>query len=611
MLHISNHGRETIGNQQIAALSSVNGARDRNVKGCHHGAHTGILVATFSSFVLCTCPAFAAIEHSAEDFAIQQKVDAIFATYNNPDSPGCAVGIVRDGDFVYKRGFGMGSIELQSPLSRESVFYMGSVSKQFTAASVVLAAEKGYLSLDDDIRKWIPEIPLYGHTITLRQMLHHTSGLRDEIGLLSLAGKPIEDINTTSEIIDLIARQKRLNFNPGDEYQYSNSNYVLLAEVVHRATGMRFSQFADENIFKKLGMAHTRFYDDRTLVLRGRVPAYSPREGGGFRVDWSTNFEKVGDGGLMSSVDDLLLWDRNFYDNKLGKGTLLRELQTRGVLNNGKTINYALGLELSEYRGLPVVEHGGALFGYRTELLRFPRQKFSVICLCNLATADPETKAHQIADIYLAGQFLASAQTAARAIVPVSNGSQVAGREPDFRTFAGLYRDPLNRSFILVTAQEHGLAVRNAQVDPTSPLVPAAPNLFVDSKGSKYLFESSSSGPRMTWITGRDAKHVFEQIHPVYLTAAALTDYSGDYYSNELLATYRIRSTDHKLSLTIGGSGPIELRATLHDEFRANLPGEFREPIVIQFSRNGGKLTAFDLFAGSADGVRDIGFTRK
>ena len=566
---------------------------------------------------LCVYAAFAAVELFSQDLTIEHKVDEIFAAYNNPDSPGCAFGVVRDGDFVYKGGFGMGSIELQSPLSPESVFYMGSVSKQFTAASVVLAAEQGYLTLDDDIRKWIPEIPFYGHTITLRQMLHHTSGLRDEIGLLSLAGKHIEDIHTTPEIIDLIARQKKLNFNPGDEYQYSNSNYVLLAEVVHRATVMRFSQFADENIFKKLGMAHTRFYDDRTLVLPGRVPAYSPREGGGFRVDWSTNFDKVGDGGLTSSVDDLLLWDRNFYRNKLGKGTLLRELQTRGVLNNGKTINYALGLQLTEYRGLPVVEHGGALFGYRTELLRFPKQNFSVICLCNLATSDPGTKAHQIADIYLAEQFPASAQMAGKAAMPDNDHGQVVDRGSDFRTFAGLYRDPLDRCFIVVTAQEQGLGLRNPQMNPTSPLEPAAilepaaPNLFLDSKGgSKYRFESTGSSVRLTWIT-KAAKHVFERIQPVQLAAAELADYSGDYYSDELLTTYRIRSTEDKLNMTIGPSESIELWPTLHDEFRANLPGEFHEPIVIQFSREGEKLKRFDLFAGSADGVRDIGFVRK
>lgn len=566
----------------------------------------------FLSLALCGFSAAA-----ADDRALQQKVDMIFAAYDNADSPGCAVGVVRHGNLVYKRGYGMGSIELQSPLSPESVFYMGSVSKQFTAASVVLAAEQGYLSLDDDIRKWIPEIPFYGHQITLRQMLHHTSGLRDELGLLSLAGDPVEDIHTTREMIDLIAHQKRLNFNPGDEYQYSNSNYFLLAEVVHRATGIRFSRFANENIFEKLGMVHTRFYDDRTLVLRGRVPAYSPREGGGFRVDWSTNFEKVGDGGLMSSVDDLLLWDRNFYDNKLGKGTLLRELQTRGVLNNGRTINYAFGLELTDYRGLPGVEHGGALFGYRTELLRFPNQNFSVICLCNLATSDPASKARQIADLYLASKFRKSAQMGAKPSGGGSDGSQIGVRGPDLSTFAGLYRDPIHRSFVLVAAQEHDLALSNPLADPTSPLEPstilvlAAPNVFVDPKGAKYRFQSSPSGVRMAWITALGSKLDFDRIQPAQVTTAERNGYSGDYYSDELLATYRVRSINDKLSLTVGRSEPIELRPTLYDEFRANLPGEFREPIVIQFKRNGGKLTGFDLFAGSSDGVRNIGFVRK
>ncbi len=352
-------------------------------------------------------------------------------------------------------------------------------------------------------------------------MLHHTSGLRDELGLLSIAGKPIEDIYTTQELIDLIARQKRLNFNPGDEYQYSNSNYFLLAQIVQRATGVRFSQFAAEHIFQPLGMARTRFYDDRTLVLPGRVAAYSPRKGGGFRVDWSTNYEKVGDGGLMSSVDDLLLWDRNFYHNQLGKGTLLRELQTRGVLNNGKTISYALGLELGTYRGLPVVEHGGALFGYRTELLRFPEQRFSVICLCNLDTADPGAKAHAVADLYLAGKFHGSAPPSGRA--PVSA----------------------------------------------------------------------------------------ERIQPIRLSAAEQRSYAGDYESEELETIYRIRSVGDKLTVQIGRDEPVPLLPTRHDEFRANLPGEFREPIEIQFKRESGKLTGFDLFAGTADGVRNIEFTRK
>src|ERR1700688_4023251 len=352
----------------------------------------------------CSLPAAASdVQQDAAD--LDRKVDQVFAAYNKPDTPGCALGIVRDGEFIYKKAYGTASLELGVPLTSQAVFYMGSVSKQFTAASVVLAAEQGYLSLDDDVRKYVPELPSYGKTITLRQMLHHTSGFRDILGLLLLAGRNFEDIHPTPELLDLLSRQKALNYPPGDEFLYSTTNYFLMSVVTRRATGKPLSQFADENIFKPLGMTHTRFYDDHTVVVPGRVPAYEPRPAGGFRIDWSTNFDKIGDGGLMSSVDDLLQWDRNFYANKLGKGTLLKEIETQGVLNNGKQIEYALGLFISTYRGLPIEEHGGALFGYRTELLRFPQQKFSVMTLCNVGTSNPGRLSYQIADLYLGGQL--------------------------------------------------------------------------------------------------------------------------------------------------------------------------------------------------------------
>jgi CubicO group peptidase (beta-lactamase class C family) len=196
-----------------------------------------------------------------DDSAIQRKVDQVFAAYDKPDSPGCALGVVRDGNFIYKRGYGEGSIELGVPLTPESVFYMGSVSKQFTAASVVLAAEQGFLSLDDDIRKWVPEVPNYGKTITLREMLHHTSGFRDVLGLLLLAGRNFEDIHPTPELLDLLAHQKALNYTPGDEFLYSNTNFFLMSVVIPRATGKPLSQFAEENIFQAAG-------DDAHAFLR-------------------------------------------------------------------------------------------------------------------------------------------------------------------------------------------------------------------------------------------------------------------------------------------------------------------------------------------------------
>jgi hypothetical protein len=353
-------------------------------------------------------------------------------------------------------------------------------------------------------------------------------------------------------------------------------------------------------------MAHTKFHDDRTLVLPGRVAAYSPRDNGDLRLDWSTNFEKVGDGGLMSSVDDMLLWDRNFYDNKLGKGTLLRELQMRGTLNSGKTISYALGLTVSAYKGLPIVEHGGALFGYRTEILRFPEQRFSVVCLCNLSSANPGAKARQIADIYLAGQMSPADVSQEE---PPKRGNFVRSK---LSRFDGIYRDPNDRSFVTVSAREGGLYITNPLVEPATVVKAANPTLFVDPRGEEYRFEASANGgTRMFWRVGHGTEHVLERIRPVQLTDAELTSYTGNYPSDELRATYKIRNKDGKLMVMVGWNDPIELQPSLHDEFQGRLSGEFREPIVIQFLRTDDKVVGFDLFAGFADGVRDIRFVKQ
>jgi CubicO group peptidase (beta-lactamase class C family) len=510
-----------------------------------------------------------------------RQVDAIFAGYANSYSPGCSVGVVRDSNYIYKRAFGMGSIELGVPLTPASVFYMGSVSKQFTAAAVVLAAEQGYLTLDDDLRKWIPSMPDYGHTITLRQMLHHTSGIRDVLGLMSLAGMHSEDIHPLPELLALVERQKHLNFLPGESYQYSNSNFMLLAEVVHRATGKPFSQFAQENIFAPLGMTHSRFYDDRTLILPGRVAAYAPRPEGGFQVNWSTNYDLVGGGGLMSSLDDLLLWDRNFYDNKLGKGTLLRELQTRGRLNNGKEISYALGLIVTKYRGLPVIEHDGANFGYRTVLLRFPEQKTSVICLCNLATANVDDKATRIADIYLAGQFPAATE----------NTPAPAVSAGDLKQYAGLYRNAKEHYAVKVPVRDGGLGMFDMLLKPT------AAGVFAMENGLQMCRAQATAGGgmRLACESQDGWSGVLDRIQPVQPTGAELADFAGDYFSEELNAIYQVRAVGGNLTLRIGSDDPVTLNPTVPDEFGAG--------VMLNFRRTVGKVTGFEFFAGAVQGI--------
>jgi CubicO group peptidase (beta-lactamase class C family) len=515
-----------------------------------------------------------------------RKIDALFAAYDKTDSPGCALGVVQNGAFVYEKGYGMGSLELGVPLTPQSVFYMGSVSKQFTAASVVLAAEQGFLSLDDDIRKYVPEIPAYEKPVTLREMLHHTSGLRDILGLLALSGRNFEDIHPTPELLDLLSRQKALNFAPNEEYLYSNTNYFLMSVVIRRATGKPLSTFAEDNIFKPLGMTHTRFYDDHSVIVAGRVPAYEPRDGGGFRIDWSTNFDKIGDGGLLSSVDDLLLWDRNFYDNKLGKGALLKELQTKAVLNNGKSIEYALGLEISQYRGLPIVEHGGALFGYRTSLLRFPEQKFSVICLCNLGSSNPGRLAEQVADIYLEAQ-----------LAPESKKETATGAQPVPRGLDGSYREAETHAVYKVTRDGDELVLVGEHLRPVGP------GRYTVGGNIAVQFDSPAGGePRFTISPPDGQPRTFQRIQPVTPTAAELAQYAGEYQSSELQATYKFDVKDEKLTLSVGWQEPVSLEPSVRDEFEGSSGRAF------VFRRDAaGHITGCDLFAGR---VRDISFKR-
>ena len=486
----------------------------------------------------------------------EQRVDRIFAAYDKPGSPGCALGVIRDGNFVYRRAYGIASLELGVPLSSQSVFYMGSVSKQFTAASVVLAAEQGFLSLNDDVRKYIPELPDYGNAITLRQMLHHTSGFRDFLTLVDVSGRHESDLHSKEEMLDLVARQKGLNNVPGDEYIYSNTNYFLLGEVVQRATKKSLATFAAENILQPLGMIHTRFYDDHTLVLPGRVPAYGPGSDGSFLVDWSTSYDTVGGGGIMSNVDDLLFWDRNFYHNKLGKGTLLKEMQTRGALNNGKQIDYALGLELGTYRGLPIAEHGGDLFGYATEILRFPGQRFTVVCLCNLSSAAPDNLARKVADIFLESNLQAEAS-------PLQRSGQSGFSDPS--KFAGDYLDPRTHAVYSFTVVQGELAAWGAVLNRLGP------NRFKDLGNGIITFGDSSGVMSASLDTNGQTYFAGNRVEELHVNPTALATFVGLYRSTELDTTYNLSLDMGRLILRNKWNPPLKLTPIAEDEFASDL----------------------------------------
>jgi CubicO group peptidase (beta-lactamase class C family) len=243
---------------------------------------------------------------------LNEKVDKLFAQWDKPDSPGCALGVIKGGKLVYKCGYGSANLDYNAPLTSESVFYIASTSKQFTAASILLLVRRGAISLDDDIRKYFPELPKYEAPITVKHLVHHTSGVRDYLELMGMADRRTDGPFGNEVAVELIARQKGLNFKPGEKFLYSNSNYVLMAEIVRRASGKSLREFADENIFRPLGMTNTHFNDDLTAVVKNRVVSYAPISPGRFRQFVKT-IEAMGDGNLLTTVEDLAKWDQNFY----------------------------------------------------------------------------------------------------------------------------------------------------------------------------------------------------------------------------------------------------------------------------------------------------------
>jgi len=330
-----------------------------------------------------------------------REVDALFAPWDLPDSPGCALGVIQDGKLTYTRGYGQASLEHAVPIDARTVFDIGSTSKQFTAAAIGLLVQDGKLGVEDEIHDWVPELAPWDDEVTLDHLLHHTSGIPDYLGLMFRSGIDEADFTTPQQALEHLAKVQRLDFRPGAKFEYSNSNFFLLSLVIEHASGKPFPEFARERLFAPLGMASTLLFDDHTLVVPHRATGYGPRKGGGFRVVMS-DFEQLGDGAVQTTVEDLAKWDANFTSWKVGGEALRQFLHATGRLSDGKAIEYARGLFVDEFRGLARVSHGGAWAGYRAQLMRFPEQRTSIVCLCNLGNMDPNELCERVAAIVLA-----------------------------------------------------------------------------------------------------------------------------------------------------------------------------------------------------------------
>jgi len=511
------------------------------------------------------------------------KVDKIFERFDKPSSPGCSLAVMRDGQIVYKRAYGMANLDHDVVLKTSSVFHVASVSKQFTAASIVLLAQEGRLSLDDPVRKHIPELADFGAPLSIRHLVHHTSGLRDQWALLGLAGWRYSlDLITDDDVLEMISRQKALNFKPGDKHLYSNTGYTLMAIIVKRVSGQSLREFTKARFFDPLGMRDTHFRDDHAEIVKGMAYGYVPAKDA-FRLS-NTQFDTAGATSLLTTAEDMALWDKNFYDAKAGGAALIAQMTERGRLNDGETLSYAFGLSHAKHKGLTVVEHGGSDAGYRAHFMRFPEQRFSVACLCNVANANPSRLAREVADVYLPTEPAAPAQE--QPTVSVS--------EEELKRYAGLYwnrEDDQIRRFDFKDGKLRLLLPGNS-----IPLEAIAQDRF---RSDNFPFEFRFEPSRVVEEAGSAKPTDYERAVEF---VPSLRDYAGVYYSDEVDLPFHLVIQKEALVLKRLKSRPATLEPTVKDAF-AGGPGNFR------FLRDPrGRVSGFIYSSGR---IRNMKFTRR
>jgi CubicO group peptidase (beta-lactamase class C family) len=505
----------------------------------------------------------------AQVTASDVRVDSIFSRFAGTSTPGCAVGVSRDGRTLLSRAYGMADLEHERPNTPGTIFEAGSVTKQFTAAAVLLLAQDGTLSLDDDVRKLIPELPAYATPITLRHLLNHTSGLRDWGTVAAIGEWPRGSRTyTNAHVLAIARRQRTLNYPSGQYFAYTNTGYTLLAVVVERAARMTLPDFTRTRLFEPLGMASTSWRDDYTRVVKGRAVAYRPAGRGEFRMDMP--FENaVGHGGLLTTTGDLLRWSDNLRTGQVGGPAFIREMHRQGRVNGGREIRYASGLFVTHYRGLPEVYHGGGTAGYRAAFARYPEQRLGVTVLCNAANADATTLAHQVADVYLN-----------RAPEPRERPAMV---EPALlETRAGLYRDTRTGVAVRLAMREGSLGAVGR-----GSLVAVSPRRFRAGDIALVFDEGQHAAFQLVDFDGEPVR--YEPVADFTPAPTQLAEFAGTYHSDEAEVVLTFTVVNDQLVMRDLDGNAVPLEPTYLDAFDAG--GR-----AIRFARGpGGRVTGLSL----------------
>ncbi len=505
---------------------------------------------SLSKMYLFTCLIFicsvAQLSAQSVSDSITKKIDGLFKKWDNSGSPGYAVGVVRNDSLIFAKGYGMANLEYNIPITAETIFHIASVSKQFTAFSIVLLARQGKLNLDDDIHKYLPWFPDLKAKITVRNLLNHTSGIRDQWQLLAIAGTRLHDVITQDQIIKILGKQRALNFSPGEEWNYSNSGYTMLAEIVRAVSGKSLRQFTDSVIFKPLGMKKTHFHDDYTETVPNRSYSYDRKDDAHFQNS-TLSYSVAGATSLFTNVDDMSKWVMNFYNHKVGDQQDIEQLTQKGKLNNGKEQNYALGISVDDYKGHKMYSHNGSDAGYRTFVNIFPDQRMGFIVFSNLGDTDPNSKAAQVSDLFI--KDLSPQKTTPKPAISDST-SAIFNDTLALKKFLGSYiaDDAIRFNFKLngkkLYLEQNGHINQLARGTKDTLVMPKFPNI-------RFVFKVKS--PKKTildeyWPEGHRQLVKYEA--GAKKTDKQLLAYTGNCYCPELDCSYQIVLKDHRLLLT-------------------------------------------------------------
>lgn len=523
----------------------------------------------------------------------KDKIDELFSQWDSEGSPGCALGVIQAGEILYQQGYGRAELEHDVPIDGSTVFDIGSTSKQFTAACVLLLVREGKLDLEDDIRKFIPSLPEFNRTIRIRHLVHHMSGIRDYLNLAVLSGRPVTNDYSEDEIIDLLSRQRGLEFRTGSRFGYSNSGYLLLGEIVRIVSGLSLREFAQKHIFGPLGMTSTLFRDDFTEVIPNRATAYNPTaEGDGFRINVSI-WDVVGDGAVFTNINDLAIWDRQFYECQLPGGKeFIEQLTTPGKLDKkvGSQSDYAFGLTIGDFRGERTISHGGAWGGYRAEMLRFPEKRLTIVVLANLGSIAATDLAYRTAVIVLAEDLQSEAS-------PSPESPAATPAEVDVSDWRGFYRYRRLQMIAEVLADESGPSLRI--FGQAFRLEDSAPNRL-RLQGAPAEIELSKKDALVLHL-GRQKPIRLSRIEEDLPSQDELETLIGRYYSRELDATYTIDMEEGSLKARRAWMAAEDLIPAGGDLFSAG-------PCVIEIRRRTGRPVGFRLHMSR---VGSLTFTRQ